>query len=229
MIHASVSEASKWLSRQNAIQSVAAHVEPGKIESYSPEVKHNTSCILKIVKEHTRGFRETNVNIMKAIIGLFTTLCDYHEAKEIEFPAWGTHDGVVLAVHKISDRKVSSNCKELLSMLCVVSDPSAVLDVLARQTQSAKSPIVHEEVLRWFQGFCKDFGALSVGSILGSLVPWVIDVSSIQFSCSSTFLYFVLTYSPYLRRSDHRTPKSRGKHRLSWRLCLDRLDQSSKR
>lgn len=117
---------------------------------------------------------------MKAIISLFTTVCEYHEAQEIVFPSWATRDGVTLAVHKISDRKLSSGCKDLLTKLCVVSDPSSVLDTLARHTQSAKSPIVHEESLRWFQAFAEEFGALSVGLNLSSLLPWVLEVSKLQ-------------------------------------------------
>lgn len=203
-------KASKWLSRQNAIQSIAAHVESGRIESCSSEVQLNSSCLLKVVKEHTRGFKETNVNIMKAIIRLFAALCEYHEAKEIAFPSWATHEGVVLAVHKISDRKLSSRCKDLLTKLCVVSDPSSVLDTLVKQAQSAKSPIVHEESLRWFQGFSEEFGALSVGSNLSSLIPWIIEVNSVLFFFPNKMLCIdrlIFSFPFELRRLDHRTRK----------------------
>ena len=173
----SLHSASKWHLRQNSIKAIVAFLESGQIDGASIDVKKNTSCLLVVVKEHTRGFKETNVNIMKAILKLFTSMCEYHEAKGVEFEKWATLDGVAVATQKISDRKLSSSCKELLTRLCVVVAPSAVLEALAAQLKSVKSPVVHEESLRWFKAFCTDFGAHTLGSRLSSLVPWILDVS----------------------------------------------------
>lgn len=129
-----------------------------------------------MVKEHTRGFKETNVNIMKAILKLFVAMCDYHESSEIELETWAALDGVALAIQKISDRKLSAACKDLLTRLCVVSLPSVLLLEIPAQLNAVKSPVVHEESLRWFQTFCEDFGAVTIGTVLSSLIPWIIEV-----------------------------------------------------
>jgi hypothetical protein len=168
--------ASKWLLRHDAIKAIIGHLESGHMDSASSDVKANSACLITLVKEHTRGFKDTNVNIMKAALQFFIAVCDYHEAKETELAAWAIRDGVALAVQKISDKKMSSACKELLTKLCVTSMPSCVLEEVAAQVRSSKSPVIHEESLVWFQSFCMNFGAVSIGSSLSSLVPFFIEV-----------------------------------------------------
>lgn len=155
-------------------------MESGELEAKSADVARNSSSLLLVVKEHTRGFRETNVNIMKAVIQLFMTMIEYHESKEKEFVEWAMQDGVSLAVQKISDRKLSSGCKNLLTEMCVVCMPASVVAEVSSSVKGIKSPVVHEEALRWFQSFCEDFGAASLGQGLSELIPWILDVSCLD-------------------------------------------------
>jgi len=169
--------ASKWLLRQDAIKSITAFVDSGQLSSAASAVSTNSSCILVVVREHTRSFKETNVNIMKAIMQLFIGLCDYHEAAEHELSDWAMKDGVAVAIHKISDKKLSEISKSVLTALCTVCSPRSVLATASGILRKAKSPVAHEEYLRWLKSFCDDFGAASIGSGIGELIPWIFEVS----------------------------------------------------
>jgi hypothetical protein len=136
-----------------------------------------------LVKEHTRGFKETNVNILKAIMDLFIAVCEYHEAKERLLGKWIVLDGVDLAIQKISDKKLVGCCKALLTHLCVVASPGSVIDAVVSAVKVAKAPVVHEESLRWVITFYSDFGAPSLGSEVSVLASWATEVS-----CNNRFV-----------------------------------------
>jgi cytoskeleton-associated protein 5 len=170
--------ASKWLLRQDAIKGLTAFVDSGGLDSSNLSTETKTSALLVIVKEHTRGFKETNVNIMKAILLLFAAVCDYHESVECRIEEQACHDSVAVAVTKISDKKLSTSCKDLLTKLCVVSHPCIVVSEGFKVIKSVKSPVAHEEYMSWFSTFCNDFGAASLGLGISEIVPSMIDVSN---------------------------------------------------
>ena len=90
------------------------------------DIVTDSNCILVLVKEHTRGFRESNFNVTKAIVELFLALCDYHEKAGVPFLDWAAADAATLATEKIADRKLSSFSKDLLSSLCTVRMPHEI-------------------------------------------------------------------------------------------------------
>lgn len=143
----------------------------------SKDVDKDTSAILLVVREQTRGFNETNVNIMKAIIQLFIAVCEFVESKERALAQWAARDGAALCVQKISDRKLSDLCKSLLTSLCVVALPSSITLGAFVNIKGVKSPVAHEEFLKWFQTFCFDFGAAAMGPEIGEVLPHLIEVS----------------------------------------------------
>lgn len=170
--------ATKWLLRQDAIKSITAFIESGQLDEKQCTPAVASSCILVVVKEHTRGFKETNVNIMKAIFQLFLAVCGYHESKEQVLPTYLAEEGARLTVAKLSDKKLSSLGPNLLSALCVVCQPFHVLEAACAALENAKAPLAHEEFLRWFQAFCVDFGvSAGLGAQLGKLIPWLLSVS----------------------------------------------------
>jgi len=175
-------KSSKWMLRQDAVKSITAFVESGQM-SDSKNVEMDTSSLLVVVGEHTRGFKETNVNIMKAVVHLFIALSEFHETIEKPLGSWAMKSGVAAAVSKIADKKLSSVCKSLLTELCVVSLPHTVVTEGFACLKSARSPIVHEEYLGWFMSFCDDFGAASLGSGLTDIIPFLLeelDFSSVK-------------------------------------------------
>jgi hypothetical protein len=193
--------ATKWILRQDAIKSLTAFIESGQVDESCEDVVRNSSSILLVVKEHTRAFIETNVNIMKAIIHLLLAVCEYHESKELCLSDWAVRDATGAAVQKISDRKLSASCKNLLSTLCIVSSPATVLLTGKSTLKEVRSPIAHEEYLKWCQSFCNDFGAAAIGSSIGELIPWLIEVSDAQLFRSYFAVSLILIRSTALSLS----------------------------
>jgi hypothetical protein len=155
-------------------------VESGQLDEASSDVDLNSSSILLVVREQTRGFKESNVNIMKAILQLIIAVCEYCEAKEQPLSSWAIRDSAVVCAQKISDKKLTRACQSLLTSACVVTSPSSVLLASFEELESVKSPVAHEEFLKWFQSFCTDFGAGSVGSSLSDVVPYMMKVRSLS-------------------------------------------------
>lgn len=161
--------------RQDAVKSMTAFIESGQLNS-SVEMHLHTYAILTVVAEHTRGFKETNVNIMKSIIQLFRAVCEAHEATENPINGWVADCGVDIAVSKMSDKKLCDGCKTLLTSLCVVSPPYRIVLNAFGGLKSNKSPIAHEEVLKWLGSFFHSFGAAALGSRMGEVLPLILEV-----------------------------------------------------
>jgi hypothetical protein len=143
------------------------------------DVMTDSSCILSFVKEHTRGFKETNINVAKSLLELFLALCDYHEKARTPFPQWAAIDGVALSVGKIADKKLSALSKALLSALCTVQAPRSILASVAIEIHKIKAPVAHEEVLRWFNTFCMEFGVASIGPGVHDTIIWLVEVRNL--------------------------------------------------
>ena len=131
-----------------------------------------------MVKGHTKGFKETNVNVTKAIMELFVALFEVHAEQLQHFPGWACRDGVTLAIDKIADKKLSVLSCKLLSDLCCVCLPQRILEYGISCVEKVKSPLGHEAFLNWFNDFLTDFGASCVASALKSAVDWLVKVRS---------------------------------------------------
>lgn len=156
-------------------------------------------ALMLVVGEHTRSFHETNVNIMKSIIQLFLACCEALQDAEKVLHQWMTAAATGVAVQKISDKKLSSSCKSLLTELCSVAPPHTVLLEAFQDLKSIKSPVAHEEFLRWLRTFCSDFGAFAIGSGLGDLCPPLLEVSDashLKACCCSTLSCLIPSRCP---------------------------------
>jgi hypothetical protein len=172
--------ATKWLYRQNAIKAIAAFVSDREILDSTSDIAHDTACMLVFVKEHSRGFKETNVNVMKSIMELFLALCDYHENAGCPFPKWAALNGATSASEKIADKKLSPLAKSLLMSLCVVQAPYVILSQAFSAVGKVKAPLAHEEFVKWFKSFLNEFGAASVGPGINDSVAFLQEVQKRQ-------------------------------------------------
>ena len=161
--------------RQDAIKSITAFIESGELNS-SECLDLTTSSLLTIVGEYTRDFKETNLNIMKSIIRMLVSVCETHEAVEVPVNELVAQKGVNTAIGKISDKKLSDGCKQLLSCLCTVHRPLIVLLKGFECLNAVKSALAHEEFLRWISTFCTEFGCFSIGAGVNELLPFLIQV-----------------------------------------------------
>ena len=165
--------ATKWSSRQDAIKKLAAYLESGP--SFS-EPSRLATALLVVVKESTRGFKETNVNVTRAIMEFFLAVCDFHYTVGLLLVPWVMDDIIALAVDKIGDKKLSALCKGLLLNVCLVRRPAEVITAIATRVESVKSPLPHEECQSWFKAFLNEFGASSLGSGIKEVVSWLLKV-----------------------------------------------------
>ena len=150
---------SKWVRKQSAIKTITAFVQSDLKNMPADGAAAKTSALLETVKAHTKGFKESNVNIMKSILQLFVATCDYHYSVETALDDWILEDGILVAVQKISDKKLVDLCKEMLTSMCTVTLPAHALRASFRSIQTVRSPMAHEEFLKWSRGFCESFGA----------------------------------------------------------------------
>jgi hypothetical protein len=181
------------------------------------DIEMDTSCILVFVKEHTRGFKETNVNVTKSIVELFLALCDYHEKAGQIFPKWAGEDGSIAATEKIADKKLSALSKNLLLSLCVVQSPHVIQTSAFAAVGKLKSPVAHEEFLKWFKSFCNEFGAASIGPGINSAVTFLEEVRGEAYSPFTRSMPF-LTY--FLLRTACQRNRGQNILRLKKQLSL---------
>jgi len=168
---------SKWAMKNSAIIKLISFVVSGDAENVCSDVSKNANAILAVTREHTKGFKESNVNLMKSILNLFIEVCNRHESLEVQLPSWPMSEGVNAAVQKIQDKKLTELCFKLLTSFCIVCRPTDVLLRAVAAIEQAKSPIAHEMLLAWFNSFCKDFGARAMSQGVAGVVPWLIDES----------------------------------------------------
>jgi cytoskeleton-associated protein 5 len=168
------SVASKWLLRQNAILNLAAFSK--EEESPVDGTEGPSAAVISVVKGHTKNFKETNVNVTKAIMELFIALSQIHVEQALPFPGWASRDAVSLAVEKIADKKLSALSSKLMSELCCVRPPQSILEHGIVCIDKVKSPLGHEAFLKWFQVFLSEFGALPISGALKGASPWLIKV-----------------------------------------------------
>ncbi|CAB9516410.1 Cytoskeleton-associated protein 5 [Seminavis robusta] len=164
-------QSTKWSSRQNSIKGLAAFLEN---DAPSSDLLMLSASLIVAVKENTRGFKETNINVTRAIMEFFITIIDLHYNGGHPLMDWAMRDIVNLAVDKIADRKVSALAKGLLLNVGLVSRPVDVVSAIAAKVEKVKSPVPHEECQHWFNSFCNEFGAASLGNGVKEVVPWLL-------------------------------------------------------
>lgn len=133
------------------------------------------ACLLVVVKEHTRGFKETNFNVAKAIMELFSAVCNYNEKANQIFLPWAANDATALATEKIADKKLSAFAHSLLMELCVVVEPHVIHSTAYSVMGKIRAPVAHEEIIKWMKEFFNEFGASSIGPGINETVSFLLE------------------------------------------------------
>ena len=109
------------------------------------------------VRGCTKGFKESNFNVAKSLLDLFTVVFGVHKTMSVAPDAFLYIPATKLAVEKIADRKLSESAASCLFSICVVKDPQKVISVALKTIEGFKSPSVHEALLVWLKKFFIDF------------------------------------------------------------------------
>ena len=134
------------------------------------------SSVLLVVKNHTKGFKDPNFNIMKAVFGLGKVLCDKLALANVAMPEWAYQELAGAATEKVADKKLGETAQSLLLDLCVVSLPSSVLETAYGRLGKVRAPPAHEAFLKWLKLFGEEFGCRSVAKEIKPLVEFVLKV-----------------------------------------------------
>lgn len=140
--------------------------------------------LVVLVKQSTSSFNESNFNVAKALLGLFTSVFDVF-ATYVKSPGYYICvPATKFAAEKIGDRKLSDAAGSCLVSLCTVKDPQKIILVAMKAVGNVPSPLVHEGFLNWFKTFTSDFGAASFSGSIQEVLVWLLKVSS---SCAIVY------------------------------------------
>jgi cytoskeleton-associated protein 5 len=168
-------QSAKWQSRQAAIKELIGFVNTSPSLDDCSQLENDTNCLLVVVKEHTRKFKESNMNVTRCILELLSAVCDYHERSQCRIAKWVATDGTAMAVEKIADRKLSSLSKALLISLNVVHPPQVVITSACACAEKLRAPLAREEFLLWMKTFWNEFGVASIGSSIQETVAFLLS------------------------------------------------------
>ena len=127
-----------------------------------------------LVKSCSKSFQESNFNVAKAILELFTVLFKVHAERKKAPESFIYIPIVKLAAEKIGDRKLTASSSSCLESVCVVKDPQRVLFVATQAVNGVKSPLVHEAMLVWMKSFSVNFGLAALSEGVKDLLIWIL-------------------------------------------------------
>jgi len=166
-------KSSMWQLRKEALVHLA---EFSKTEAAAAAGEGYSVNLLTVVKEHTKGFKESNFNLVKAVMDVFLSVCQVHSTLQKPLELWLCSAAVSLAIDKIADKKYLSVSHQVLLSLCIVRDPNQILSLCFKAIESVKSPLAHEEFLIVCTTFCRSFGVAVIGNGVAGMVDLALKV-----------------------------------------------------
>ena len=170
-------KSSNWKFRREAIDTLSRFTKSDKSSVAGDSYVHN---VLSFVKEHTKNFKESNFNLCKAVMELFSAITDLRISTNVPVEVWICKYAVQLGVEKIADKKFISVAPPLLERLCEGQQPEIIISLALKAIEPIKSPTPHEGLLIWMKAFCIDFGVNAIGKSVSPLVKWSLAVSSLN-------------------------------------------------
>jgi len=127
-----------------------------------------------LVRDCTKSFKESNFNVSKSLLELFTVIFGIHSQLIRPPESYLYVPATKLAVEKIADKKLSDASAMCLDTICTVKDPQRVFTVAIKAIGAIKAPMVHEGLLCWFKKFCVEFGVASLSQGTQDVITWVL-------------------------------------------------------
>ena len=161
--------ASNWKQRMGALNSLANFYESNGDREFS-----SITSLFVLVKACTKSFQESNFNVAKAILQLFTVIFNIHADRQTSPETFLYTPIAKLAAEKIGDRKLSDSASSCLDSICIVKDPQRVLHVAMKAVDGVKSPLVHEALLVWIKSFSVNFGLAALSQSVKDVLIWIL-------------------------------------------------------
>jgi cytoskeleton-associated protein 5 len=144
----------KWQERMEAISAIQRCCEQAdKCVDYA-------GPLLVVLREYTKQFKETNVNIMKAVFALFEYVASA-SSSSATLPRYVVAALIPPAVDKLGARNAKDGCSALLLALSEAVGPQFVLQTKYQHLATVKAPGVHVEALSWMSQCATEFGVKS--------------------------------------------------------------------
>jgi len=163
-------QSSNWKARKGALSQLAAFYKTADAERTFDTIP----SLFVLVRDTTKSFKESNFNVAKALLELFTVIFGVHSQLIRAPESYIYSPATKFAVEKIGDRKLSGASSLCLHSICTVKDPQRVLAIAVKTIGDVKSPLVHEALLGWFNQFFIDFGAASLSKGIECSLEWVL-------------------------------------------------------
>ena len=152
--------ATKWQTKKLAIEAIGSSLQ--KLTSKLEISEFSAIPLVVVVKHYTKGFQESNFNLMKAIMEFFLCITQAHEEIKKKVQIWMCREAICVAIDKISDKKLGLCASSLLTSLCVVQMPGKIVSMSIQIIDNVKSPTPHEKLLSWCLETSINFGAITL-------------------------------------------------------------------
>lgn len=140
----------KWQDRKAAFDAVA---------SSASDLVTLLPAVVVVCSHHTKKFKESNFNVLKAALDLVTAVLDAAESVEKSVLV----EVLPIAVEKLGDRKLNECSSALLMASCECAGTGFVVSYALRTAASSlKSPVAIDQFTSWLVVCISDFGAGSV-------------------------------------------------------------------
>ena len=114
--------------------------------------------LVAYIKAHNSGFKISNVNIVKAIMQVFTVAAQSVSDGQ-KFSKSAGREVIKSFGDRFSDKKTLELASSLLTALCEATSPSFVIKRMKLVMEKAKAPAAHQGYLEWLKGAIGEFGA----------------------------------------------------------------------
>ncbi len=148
-------KSTKWQERKASMELLGA-VECAKI------INGHLPALLSVLKEHTKSFKDANVNVMKSFVNSLSSILRIHSVPLTVNDKKSLAAVLTVVVEKLSDRKLGELISDFLMVSGEVAGPSFIAECLIQAaTSGIKAPLSRIELINWMGKFVNDVSWLS--------------------------------------------------------------------
>ncbi|CAM9401832.1 unnamed protein product, partial [Discosporangium mesarthrocarpum] len=144
-----------WKDKVAAVDAISTRLQQGSADLLG--------ALIVALSASTKGFKDSNFNVMKAAFNAITSVVQADEGKDAaKANSAALSSALSPAVDKIGDRKLKDTVVSLLDTVSEALGPPWVIRRVVAIAGKAKAPLLHSEALAWLQSCIEDFGSGAV-------------------------------------------------------------------
>ena len=146
-------KASPWKDRQAGLLELLEWISEN-----SQQVSENSEAMFRFVRSVTNDWKENNFNVIKAAIGVLSSICENCNVTK----RGGAMALTAQALEKLGDPKIVEPLSALLMSLCEVLGPRFVVAMTVKNTSECKKPKAVSECCNVVNKIISEFGVHTV-------------------------------------------------------------------